>query len=321
MNTQARDPRVEVLVYHPEFLDEYMAIVTAARPDVTYHPCRSAGEIEHHIRDVQVIFAPTAFPGEALARAKNLKWVQIMGAGADRYTLAGAIPAGITVTRVRGTFATRIAEYVLGHMLAITQRIREAAALQAGHRWESYVPGILSEKVLGVWGLGKIGREVARKAALMGMRVIGLDAEVKQAEGVDRCFRSGQEREFLRASDFVVLTIPLTHETLGLVDFEMLKSLKPTAYLINVCRGRVVVEKDLTSALKQGIFAGAVLDVVEKEPLDPASELWDLPGVTITPHMSGFSYPHECAQAFLDNLIRFEKGEPLVDVIDVVKGY
>jgi len=82
-----------------------------------------------------------------------------------------------------------------------------------------------------------------------------------------------------------------------------------------------MVEGDLIRALKQGLLAGAVLDVVEKEPLDPSSELWDLPGVTITPHMSGFSYPHECAQAFLENLARFEKAEPLPDVIDLVKGY
>jgi len=183
MSRNAGGARLEVLVYHPELLDEYMEIIAAARPDMTYHPCRSVEEIEHHIGDVQVIFAPTAFPGEALSRAKNLKWVQIMGAGADRYTLAGAVPSGVTVTRVRGTFAARIAEYVLAHMLAITQRIREAAALQAGHRWESYVPEILSDKALGVWGLGAIGREVARKAAFMGMRVVGLDAVVERAEG------------------------------------------------------------------------------------------------------------------------------------------
>ena len=321
MSRADKGSRLEVLVYHPELLETYMNIITGARPGVTYYPCRSVDEIERHIGDVRVIFAPTGFPGEALGRATRLEWIQIMGAGADRYTLVNAIPGGVTMTRVRGTFAPRIAEYVLAHMLAITQRLREAARQQASHRWESYVPGILSEKVLGIWGLGAIGREVARKAAFIGMRVVGLDAEVGQAEGVVRCFRPGQEHEFLPGVDFLVLTLPLTHETLGLVNFEVLKSLKHSAYLINVCRGRVVVERDLIRALKEGLLAGAVLDVVEKEPLGPSSELWDLPGVTITPHMSGFSYPHECVEAFLENLARFERGEPLADVIDLAKGY
>ena len=316
-----RHPRLEVLVYHPELLDTYMDIVTSARPDITYYPCRSTGEIERHIDDIQAIFAPTAFPGELLRRASQLKWVQIMGAGADRYTLAGAIPDGVTVTRVRGTFAPRIAEYVLAHMLAITQRLRQAAELQKNHQWESYVPDILSEKALGVCGLGVIGREVARKAAFIGMRVVGLDAAVGTSEGVVQCFRPGQEREFVSGVDFLVLTLPLTRQTLGLVNFDILKHMKASAYLINACRGRVVVESDLIRVLKEGRLAGAVLDVVEKEPLDPSSELWDLPGVTITPHMSGFSYPHECTEAFLQNLARFERGEPLADVIDVVKGY
>jgi phosphoglycerate dehydrogenase-like enzyme len=310
-----------VLVYHSYLLPDYMKILTRERPDVAYFACSKKEDIERNIGEVDVIFGPTNFPGDLLAKAENLKWVQVMGAGVERFVFAGSIPSGVTLTRIRGTFGPRMAEYVIAHMLMITQKARMAWKQQQEHVWETYVPDVLYEKTFGVFGLGTIGSEVARKAAALGMTVIGLDQDARELPFLTKSYSMDRAQEFAASADFIALCLPLTPGTRGIVDAKFLSWMKSSSHLINVCRGAVIVTDDLVSAVRSGVIAGAVIDVVESEPLPVDSPLWDLPNSTVTPHMSGFSEPTEVTTTFLKNLKLYEAGLPLTEVVDLKKGY
>jgi len=310
-----------VMVYHQALVDEYMEQLRSARPDLTYYPCETRAQIEQHIGDADVLFASTAFPGELLQRAPNLRWIQAMGAGVEKFILSGVVPKGVALTRVRGSFGPRMAEYVLAHMLAVTQDIPHALRLQAAHNWELYYPEVLYEKTLGVAGLGSIGREVARKAAALDMTVYGFDLEIRDHPFLERCYTGGGLQEFLGRLDFLSLCLPLTPETRGLLDRQALSWMKPTAWVINISRGPLIEESALVEALKAGRLGGAVVDVVGEEPLPPDSGLWDVPDLRITPHMSGPSLVSEVMEVFLKNLEALEQGRPLTNAVDLNRGF
>ena len=142
-------------------------------------------------------------------------------------------------------------------------------------------------------------------------------------EGIEKVFGSADLDALLGQSDYVVLSAPLTVETAGLIGARELRLMKPTSFLINIARGKLVKERELAEELEKRTIAGAGLDVFEHEPLDPASPLWDLPNVIITPHTAGFfeHYWDEVGDMFAVNLRRFDRGEPLFNVVDKTLGY
>jgi phosphoglycerate dehydrogenase-like enzyme len=178
---------------------------------------------------------------------------------------------------------------------------------------------------LGIVGLGAIGSAIARLGTAFGMDVAAVRRrpEAPAPEGLERVFGPDGLDELLRFSDYLVLCAPLTAETAGLIGARELRLMKPDAYLINVARGKLVREADLVDALRERVIAGAGLDVFEHEPLAPSSPLWDLPHVIITPHTSGFTehYWEKASEMFADNLRRYDRGEPLFNVVDKALGY
>jgi phosphoglycerate dehydrogenase-like enzyme len=172
-----------------------------------------------------------------------------------------------------------------------------------------------------VAGLGDIGRAVARAAGAFGMRVIGVSRSGRPVREAERVYRIRAIRQALSLADFVVLTLPLTPETRGLMGEAELAAMKPTAWLVNVARGPIVDETALVQALAEKRIGGAVLDVFDQEPLPPEHPLWGIETCVITPHMAGPSTPEEIAPIFQDNLRRHLAGRPLRYVVDRRRGY
>ena len=201
-----------------------------------------------------------------------------------------------------------------------------AAQKPQKHLWQRPQIDDLQEingKTMAVVGLGAIGREIARKAKAMDMRVVAAKREMTQEPFVDRLYRPEQLLEMLAEADFVVVALPLTDATNGLFGREQFAAMKPSAYFINVSRGAVVQEEPLLECLKAGRIAGAGLDVFVEEPLPAANPFWDLPNVIITPHLAAISpvYLDRAIKLFADNLSRYIADKPLLTPIDKARGY
>jgi glyoxylate/hydroxypyruvate reductase A len=310
-----------VLVYRPDGeAGRYAALVRAPGGQVTVHVAGTAAEAESVVADVEVIWA-WRFPDELYARGERLAWVQTMGAGVDS-VLVPQLPAGVVVTRAPGIFGPWMAEYVLGWCLWVTQRMEIYRQAQRERRWRSDVlPERLGGRTLVVVGLGDIGRTIARAAADVGMRVIGVSRRGRLAPGVVRVHRPADLRRALAQGDFVALVLPLTPATRGLIGERALTAMKPTAWLINLGRGPLVDEGALVRALRERRLAGAVLDVFATEPLPAQHTLWTLDNVAVTPHIAGPDVPEDLARVFNDNLRRYLAGGRLRHVVDRRRGY
>src|SRR5947199_10197601 len=192
-----------------------------------------------------------------------------MGAGVA-WALVPELPAGVQVTRVPGVFGPWMAEYVIGWCAWVTQRIDTYREAQRQRRWLDHVlPDRLLGKTLTIVGLGDIGRAIARAARAFGMRVVGVSRSGRRVREAERVFKVGELARALADADFVVVLLPLTPETLGLIGADALAAMKPTAWLLNIARGAGVDEAALLEALGHRPRPGALLHVFATEPLPP----------------------------------------------------
>jgi phosphoglycerate dehydrogenase-like enzyme len=198
---------------------------------------------------------------------------------------------------------------------------------QAERRWDRSIEAReISGTTCGIIGMGAIGGETARRARALGMRVLATRRSIT-ARGEDdlahELLPPSDLGYLLRESDWVVIAAPLTPETRGLIGAEELRQMKPSAVLVNVGRGPIVDEQALIAALRDGVIAGAGLDVFDQEPLPADSPLWDMENVVVTPHFSSGSdhYTTRAADIAADNLRRYLAGEPLRNVVDIERGY
>ena len=284
-----------------------------------------AEKAREHFRDAE-IFCGFQLPGP-LSEARALRWVQLTSAGAEHIFDTGILLSDALVTTASGVHAHSISEYVLSMMVMLGRRFPEILAETARHEWRpqrqrTYYGEELHGKTVGVLGLGAIGQQVATVSRCLGMRVLG--TRRSRGEGVaDEVFTPDRLLEMLPRCDFVVVTLPLTPETRGLVGERELRAMKPTAYLVNVARGNIVDESALVRALRDGWIAGAAFDVFAQEPLPPDSELWALPNLIVTPHMAGnfAAYLDRVMDILRENLRRYLAGEPLINLLDKQRGY
>lgn len=315
-----RRPPARVLVYHPTEAKDYAALVRAPRGRVTVMACATPDEAASVAAETDVIYG-WKFPVSLYPRAMRLDWLHAMGAGVD-WVLAPDFPAHVKVTRVPGVFGPWMREYVLARCLAVTQRLDTYRAFQRAGSWrEDVIPERLAGKTMVVVGLGDIGRTIAASARALGMRVLGVSRSGRRVGEADRVYRLTGLRQALGQGDFVVVVLPLTDETRGVIGATALAAMRPTAWLFNIGRGAVVAEAALVEALRARRIAGAVLDVFTHEPLPAGHPLWSLDNVVLTPHVSGPSTPAEMAPVFNDNLARWLAGRPLRHVVDRRRGY
>jgi len=308
-----------ILVYHPEEAEAYARLIRLPRRRLRVAACSTAEEAGSVIAEAEILYG-WAVPAPLLARASRLRWIQCMGAGVERF-LGPDAPAGVTITRAAGIFGPWMAEYVLGWSFWVTQRMEAFRQRQRERRWADQHPARLHGAILCIIGLGDIGRAIARSALSFGMTVVGVTRSGRRVREASAVYRVDAMRRALARADFVVVTVPLTPETRGLVGAAELGAMKPSAWFINIARGQIVDEAALVTALTERRIGGAILDVFEREPLPPEHPLWGLDNAVITPHISGPSTPDEIAPIFNDNLRRYLSGRPLRHVVDRHRGY
>lgn len=256
----------------------------------------------------------------AVHEASRLHWVQATAAGAgEQVRVAGLTPAElerVAVTSASGVHAVPLAEFSLLGLLAFTKGWPRLLEDKAARRWQHYPMAELRGCTLLIVGFGKIGAEVARLAAAFGMRVVAINhAGATQSPYVDEAHPTGELTDWLPRADAIVLTLPLTDETRGLIDASAIARIKPGAIFVNVGRGAVVDEGALVDALREGRLAGAALDVFATEPLPVESPLWELPNVLLTTHTAALSMRENerIVDLFAENLDRYLRGEELLN--------
>ena len=313
-------PSPRLLVYHPTEAKDYAALIRAPRGRIAISVCATPDEAASVVADTDIVYA-WKFPAALYPAATRLRWIHAMGAGVD-WVLVPDLGDEVTVTRVPGVFGPWMREYVLARCLAVTQRLEAYRSFQRAASWrEDVIPERLAGKTMVVVGLGDIGRAVAAGARALGMRVIGVSRSGRRVREADRVYRLAGLAQALGQGDFVVVVLPLTEATRGLIGAAALAAMRPTAWLFNIGRGAVIAEAALVEALRTRGIAGAVLDVFAHEPLPAAHPLWSLENVVLTPHISGPSTPAEMAPVFNDNLARWLAGRPLRHVVDRRRGY
>ena len=297
-------------------------------PQHVFLHARNAGEAERLIAEADVAFASQIDPAQ-LAAARRLRWIHSAAAGIGGMLFPAMIASPVRLTNSRGLSADTMAEHVVAVTLALFRRLPLAWRRQAEHVWAQDEVGSGNRSLAGsavlVVGLGSIGTAVASRMAALGALVSAVRRNV--GAGAPACVRElappDRLRELLATSDVVVITAPQTRDTRGLIGRSELAAMRPDAVLVNVSRGKLVDEEALADALRTARIGGAALDVFDHEPLPPDSPLWDLPGLLITPHTSGFR-PNRWDDAtalFADNLRRFEAGEALRNPVDKEAGY
>jgi phosphoglycerate dehydrogenase-like enzyme len=314
--------------------------IAAAAPGARIVSISVDGHADGPVDDIEVLLRgwlnADAFD-RLLARAPRLAWVHSATSGVERALTPAALSRGIVVTNARGVFSAPIAEYVLMMILAVSRRLPQLLELQRERTWQPLEGVEMRDLTVGVIGLGSIGKAVAELVASFGGRVVAMrrrtDGAVSGAGVVGETGAGGVAvaellgpdglPQLMAASDFVVLAAPLTPETEGMINAAALAAMRSDAWLINVARGRLVDERALLAALREGRIGGAVLDTFAEEPLAASSPFYDLPNVIVTPHTSWSSgrVLDRSVELFCENLRRFSAGQPLQNVVDPTAGY
>jgi phosphoglycerate dehydrogenase-like enzyme len=287
--------------------------------------------VEPILRESEVLLTNPVVPDDIVELAPNLKWLQLTSAGVDRLLDAPVVRSHVKVTTASGIHATPISEYVIGAMLAFAKGFPKAFRAQEERVWRPFWPEEVEDKAVGVLGVGAIGARVVKLAKALDMRVLALrrsaerrmTGEESGIASVDEMVPPSDLPYLLGESDYVVVALPLTPESRGMIGEAELRVMKPNAVIVNIGRGAIIDEGALVRALKEGWIAGAALDVFQQEPLSPESELWGLENVIVTPHISGGTprYMERAVGLFCDNLRRYLAGEPLRNVVDPARGY
>jgi phosphoglycerate dehydrogenase-like enzyme len=281
---------------------------------------------------------------QLLAASRDLKWVQSPTASLEHYLFPELVAHSCVLTNMRGIFSDVIADHVFGYVLTFARNLHLYRDQQREGRWEpigggpalpnfAQGPGVVSpvdrahlhlaDCTLGIVGVGAIGEEVGRRARAFGMQVLGVDPNPRSITGVCEVSPMAKLDDLLSQSHFVVIAAPHTPRTERLFNREVLQTMRPDSYLINIGRGAIVDLSHLTSALQQGLIAGVALDVCQIEPLPSDHPLWEMPNVLITPHVAAASprISQRHLEVLLRNIERFQTGQPLQNVVDKREWY
>jgi len=269
--------------------------------------------------DYALVWQP---PKGELKRYPNLKAIFSVGAGIDHLASDPDLPAGVPVVRmVEPGLTAGMSEYVVLAVLNHHRFMLDYAAQRRAKVWEE-IPQLPAEaRQVGILGLGVLGRDAAEKLRPFGFRLAGWSRSPKSITGVTCFHGSGGLDEFLGATDILVCLLPLTAETTGILNAETFAKLPPGAAIINVGRGKQLVEADLLAALDNGQIGGATLDVFQNEPLPEDHPFWEHPRVFMTPHIASMTVPQSAVRAVVANIQRLESGEALQHVVDLKRGY
>ena len=309
----------------------YVDQLRAEFPQHTFLDAWDRDALRRLLPEADVAFTP--FVDRDIFRSlTRLRWVQSPAVGVGGLMFPELLASGVVITSARGIRARSIAEHVLGVTIALARRLPAAMRAQQQHRWaqeELEGPDVdvrtLHGQRMGIVGLGSIGRALAGIASPFGFRITGIRRRAGEPPppGVEAVWTPDRLGDLAAQSDVIVVAAPHTPDTKRLIGRRELEVVRRGALLVNVARGKLVDDDAVIEALRDGRLGGAALDVFTEEPLDPSSPYWDLPNVIVTPHVSGAlrDYWTPLVALFADNLRRFERGEPLLNVVDKIAGY
>jgi D-3-phosphoglycerate dehydrogenase len=263
-------------------------------------------------------------PWDEVVQRGRLRWIQSSAAGLDHCLVPAVVASDILVTSASGLFADQVAEQALALLLGLLRGLPVFFQAQRDKQFIRRPTRDLHHSTIGVVGFGGNGRRLAELLAPFKTRILATDVfPVDKPEYVDQLWTGERLDELLPLVDVLILCVPLTERTRGMINAAALSKMKPGSLLINVARGPVVVEADLVAALQSGHLAGAGLDVTEIEPLPAGSQLWDLPNVIITPHVGAQSVRRsdDATDLFCENLRRHLSGRPLLNLVDKRLGF
>lgn len=263
---------------------------------------------------------------KVLPLCPRIRWVHARSAGLEEVLFPELVERPIVLTNGSGVFSDSLAEFVLGAILFFARGFRRLVRNQQAGIWDPFEVRDIAGQTAGIVGYGSIGRAVAARIHPLGMKVLALRrAAVAGArdEWVERVYGPAQRLEMIAQCDYIVVTAPLTADTRGIIGEAEFAAMKPEAVVINIGRGPVVDEHALIRALTEKRIEGAALDVFDTEPLPAGHPFYRLDNVLLSPHSADHTHDwlERAMQLFLDNLERFEKGEPLQNVVDKRRGY
>ncbi|MGJ7582056.1 2-hydroxyacid dehydrogenase [Variovorax sp. RHLX14] len=285
-------------------------------PDIDFHIWPDIGD------PAQVRFLAAWVPPEDIAtRFPNLEVLFSSGAGVDQFDFS-MLPATLPVVRmVEPGIVNGMVEYVTHAVLGLHRDMAQYRRQQAQGVWKPLPVRTAGERRVGVLGLGSLGKAVLAQLVSLGFDCAGWSRSRHEVEGV-QCHAGTEELPaFLARTDILICLLPLTDSTRGFLDAKLFAQLPEGAALVHVGRGPQLVEADLLAALESGRIAEAVMDVTDPEPLTPGHPFWTHPRIQLTPHIASMTQPLSAAEAMLDNIARFEAGEPMLGLIDRKLGY
>ncbi|MBU5592337.1 phosphoglycerate dehydrogenase [Clostridium sp. MSJ-4] len=279
---------------------------------------------DKELEEVEALICYNPFETLDIKEMKNLKWIQLSSVGIDQLPKDKVIEEDILVTNNRGGYSIPMGEWIVLNILELYKKRMDVFKNRMNKKWKMDTSILeLYGKTVGFIGTGTIAQEGAKRLQGFGIKAIGMNTDGRDVQYFDKCYKKEEINKMLSISDVVVVTIPYTKDTHHLLNKERLQVIKDNAVIINVARGSIIDEKSLIEELNKGRFMGAALDVFETEPLPKDSELWDMNNVIITCHNSWMSEERNNRRfdTVYENLKRYSKGEDLLNIVDIERGY
>ncbi|RCW43822.1 D-2-hydroxyacid dehydrogenase [Halanaerobium sp. MA284_MarDTE_T2] len=309
--------------------EKYIKKIKQELPDAEVVIAEEKDKQLQEIVDTDIMVCVGSFSEkEVIEKAEKLKWIQSWSAGLDGLLSDSIKPLlqekDIVLTNMSGIHVDSLGEQVVGYLIAFSRRFKDFFKQQQEHIWDKLKVDILRDKKLLIVGTGAVGTAIAVRAAAFGMEIIGIKRDPSIVpEGFDKVYSADKLEKRLVEADFTVAAVPLTEETRDMFNQRLFALMKDSAYFINIARGEVVVEEDLIQALKDGVIAGAALDVYREEPLPEDSPLYDKENLILTPHVGGLfpDYNKRAVEVFTSNIDRFVNDRELINIINYQLGY
>jgi glyoxylate/hydroxypyruvate reductase A len=307
----------KLLIYHSDS-KIYEGILSKKLPGLKIQSASRPKEAYNFVEEAEIILA-WQIPDEVLKRAKQLKWFSSIGAGNEDLVKNPHLPEAVLFTKAT-VYGEMMVEYVFAYLLYFSRNVAKHMKDQRKKAWDQVRPLRLRGKVLGILGLGSVGKEIAKRGKQFGMDVLGIKRVPEPVENVDQVFGPGDLRKMISRVDYLINVLPLTPETYHILGERELNLMKEGTLLFSIGRGKTIDEKALKEVLQTKKIQ-AILDVFEKEPLPSQSKFWGMKNVIVTPHVSGISLPEEISEEFVRNYERWARGKPLANLVDRGKGY
>lgn len=308
-----------------ELPDPYLLRLQENYPQLEWNRCTDREKLYPLLQDAEILLTFYRCNRKMMDAAPQLKWIQAISAGVDYMDLDEIGRRGILLTNGRGIHKIHMAEYAIAAMINLARGFYLIFRNQLHKKWDRTIAQQeIHGATAGILGLGAIGGEIAKRAAFMGMRVIGVKRTPARFDHVDAVYGPEDMGVVFQQSDYIINLLPYTQATEKMVDRRFFDLMKPTACFINIGRGQTVNEDDLIEALRRKKIKAMVSDVYYTEPLPDESPLWELDNVILTPHVCGMSprYMTRAMQIIEHNLKAYLAGQgDMVNVVDAQTGY